>query len=254
LGGTYAVIIPAYNEADYLLRTLEAVEAAMHALKTKFSGRLIVVDNNSTDDTAQLAKDFGAEVVFEAHNQIARARNTGGEASKGEDFLIFLDADTLLAEAHLLEILELLQSGKYSGGGVLIDFDGPVPSLARFLHASWNKLTVFRKWTAGACIFCRREAFEELGGFNEGVYAGEDVLFGHALKKWGRAHKMKTAITKHAVLTSARKFEWFTNGQIIWRLLSLVFRPWILHTGKGLDFWYERPANDSKEELVQTKK
>ena len=242
-GGTYAVVIPAYNEANYLLRTLEAAQSAINALETKFSGRLVVVDNNSTDTTSKIAQDFGAEVVFEGHNQIAKARNTGGHAAGEVDYLVFLDADTLLNETHLEEILELLSSNKTSGGGVLIDFDGEVPLLAEFLHWSWNKITVFRKWTAGACIFCRADAFHEIGGFSEAVYAGEDVLFGHALKKWGRTQKMKTAITKNAVLTSARKFEWFSNRQILWRIFILALMPWKLRSGKGLDFWYEHPSD-----------
>ena len=54
---------------------------------------LIVCDNNSTDRTAEIARNAGARVVFEPVNQIARARNRGAAAATG-DWLIFVDADS----------------------------------------------------------------------------------------------------------------------------------------------------------------
>ena len=76
---TYAVVIPAYNEASHLPATLAAVGEAMRQIPQH--GVLIVVDNNSTDATAAVAKAHGATVVFEPHNQISRARNAGARAA-----------------------------------------------------------------------------------------------------------------------------------------------------------------------------
>ena len=62
----YALIIPAWNEADFLGKTLDSVKSAMTKLaaQTVYQGTLIVVDNNSTDNTAAIAEEFGATVVF----------------------------------------------------------------------------------------------------------------------------------------------------------------------------------------------
>ena len=75
----YSIIIPAYNEEEYLPRTFTSLKKAMNALNG-FNGEVVVTDNNSTDRTAAIAEESGARVVFEEHRQIARARNTGAVA------------------------------------------------------------------------------------------------------------------------------------------------------------------------------
>ena len=105
----YSIIIPAFNEGAELPATLAAIRAAMAA--QRLTGECIVVDNNSTDSTAAIATAAGADlVVFEPINQIARARNTGAQASRGQQ-LIFVDADTricaeLLAAAASCELTQ----------------------------------------------------------------------------------------------------------------------------------------------------
>jgi glycosyltransferase involved in cell wall biosynthesis len=78
----YSIVIPAFNEEEFLPATLAAVRAAM-AAQTGACGELIVVDNNSTDRTAAVARSLGAQVVFEPVNQISRARNCGAAAALG---------------------------------------------------------------------------------------------------------------------------------------------------------------------------
>ena len=99
----YSIIIPAYNETEQLPSTLSAIRASMAA--SNLQGECIVVDNNSTDTTAETARLNGADlVVFEPINQIARARNTGARASQGR-YLIFIDADTRINPTLLLQAL-----------------------------------------------------------------------------------------------------------------------------------------------------
>ena len=87
-----SIVIPAYNESAHLSESLPAIhEAALIFKKLDWSYELIVCDNNSSDNTSEIAKSFGCSVVFEPINQIARARNSGAKAATGE-WLIFIDA------------------------------------------------------------------------------------------------------------------------------------------------------------------
>ena len=89
------LVIPAFNEERYLGETIKNVRRAEKEYKKKYSNadiELLVVNNNSTDNTEQVARDHGARVVFEKKNQIAASRNAGGRAAKGE-IVAFLDAD-----------------------------------------------------------------------------------------------------------------------------------------------------------------
>ena len=112
-----SIVIPAYNEEPFLPDTLVALDAAMNEIGER--GQVIVVDNNSTDATARVAEEHGAEVVFEPVNQISRARNAGAAAAGGKH-LIFLDADTLLPAELLRTALDNLESGTCCGGGALV--------------------------------------------------------------------------------------------------------------------------------------
>lgn len=69
---SYSVIIPAFNEETYLPKTLSILKEAMSCIKE--NGEIIVVDNNSTDSTYEIAKEHGVNVVREPINQISRAR------------------------------------------------------------------------------------------------------------------------------------------------------------------------------------
>lgn len=75
----YSIIIPAYNEAKHNAQCLHWVAESMS--EVNMLGEVIVVDNNSTDDTAIIALNLGATVVFEPINQIARARNKGADCA-----------------------------------------------------------------------------------------------------------------------------------------------------------------------------
>jgi len=69
----YTIIIPAWNEAAYITATFSSMAEAKAA--RSYAGRVVVVDNISDDNTADLARAADATVVFEPINQIAAARN-----------------------------------------------------------------------------------------------------------------------------------------------------------------------------------
>ena len=99
------VIVPAFNEADYLPATLDALQVASERLRARCDAEVdtVVVDNNSTDDTAAVARSKDATVVHEPVQGIARARNAGARHARG-DVLAFVDADALVPP-ELLEAI-----------------------------------------------------------------------------------------------------------------------------------------------------
>jgi glycosyltransferase involved in cell wall biosynthesis len=237
----YTIVIPAFNEEGFLAQTLQALQKAMKA--QKHLGEIIVVDNNSTDATAKIAKQHGTKVIFEAKNQIATARNTGGKAANGQ-YLIFLDADTCITDDILNKALNLLQTGA-AGGGITVQFDAKLPKSYDILLSIWNAFSKKFKIAAGCFIFCEKQAFDNFGGFNEKLYASEELYFCIALKKWAKAqHKEVYIIQDTSIISSARKFHWHKPFEM-WKLIFLIFLLPFFVFSKRLTrkWWYERPLS-----------
>lgn len=237
----YSVIIPAYNEENYLPRTLDALQAAMAAIDRP--GEIIVVDNNSTDATAEIARRRGARVVFEKINQISRARNAGAMDARAEN-LLFLDADTLISAELLGRALDNLQQKDCCGGGATVSPDRPLESLYQFGLLFWNRLSVKLGVAAGSFVYCRKEGFEAVGGFSEKVYVGEEIWFSINYGKWGKAHGQKfKIIDRTPVITSTRKLDWYSKFQTLTILLLMMFFPFISRYRFLCRFWYRRPSD-----------
>ena len=235
----YSVIIPAYNEEELLPATLSSLHMAMHSLP--HMGEIIVVDNNSTDNTKNVAKEYGAKVIFEPFRQIAKARNSGAKAAKS-NFLIFLDADTILPPRLLQRAISLLEEGRYCGGGTLIGFDSKLPFFAGSLVKFWNWISQTGKLAAGSFIFCPSNGFHDIGGFDEQIYAGEEIFFSRKIKTWGKKNNLLfTIINDCEVITSSRKFQWYSSIQIALLLMLFTVFPFALRNRSLCNFWYRRP-------------
>ena len=91
------IVVPAFNEEAYLAATLDSIEAAAAHLRAHSDAAIeaIVVDNNSEDGTAAIAREQGATVIDEPVQGIARARNAGARHAEGE-VLVFVEADVPL--------------------------------------------------------------------------------------------------------------------------------------------------------------
>jgi len=114
-----AVVIPAYNEAERVGRVLEAA-AAVEGVD-----EIVVVDDGSTDDTAEVARSFGARVIRNERNLGKGGALQAGFRSTGADIVCTLDADLVgLTPGHVERLLSPLFSdssvemtvGKFSGG------------------------------------------------------------------------------------------------------------------------------------------
>ncbi|WP_018868552.1 MULTISPECIES: glycosyltransferase [unclassified Thioalkalivibrio] len=235
-----SVIVPAWNEAQWLPETLAALQQALAGIDRKTE--IIVVDNASTDSTPQIAQQAGCRVVFEPARQISRSRNAGARAACG-DYLLFVDADTWPDADLIRATLTALDSGEVCGGGARVAFDHLTHRIYRWGAAAWNTLSARLGIAAGCYVFCTREAFEAVGGFSERVYAGEEVILSRAMARWGRHHGQRFRMLDTPVLTSGRKADWFSPAQHILVVFQALLLPWSLRSRRLAWFWYTRPGD-----------
>jgi glycosyltransferase involved in cell wall biosynthesis len=234
----YTIIIPAFNEEPYLPATLGALASAMAGVD--LPGQVIVVDNNSTDATAQVAAEHGARVVFEPINRISRARNAGA-AEANTPYLVFIDADTQVSAQLLRTALERMVSGQTCGGGSTLVFDHAPPRTEVMVRA-WTWISKTLSLAAGSFIFCLREGFEAIGGFSEALYASEEIWFSRKLKRWGRERNLGFEVLDiDPVVTSARKLEWYSPMRIAIHTLVLALLPFLVRFRSMCGPWYRRP-------------
>jgi len=226
-----SIVIPAYNEEKCLPATLEKIGAALAILDC--DSEVIVADNESTDETARIAKDFGAKVFFETEHNIARVRNTGAKNSLG-DVLIFVDADTLVPETLLCKIIAAMEDEKCFGGAVAVDYEPFERQWMKYYLLGWKFWGNLFNMKQGAAQFCRKSIFAELHGYDETVYMGEDVMFYWRLSKFTKQKGGRLFFIENPkVTTSARRFDKMS----VWKTLLLTHPLFILLTAKRKKFW-----------------
>ena len=235
----YSVIIPAYNEEHWLPATLSALKIAMN--HQSLTGEIIVVDNNSEDNTKMVAEQAGARVVFEPVNQISRARNAGARQASGQ-YLIFVDADSHVSADLLHDALNQLSGGTCCGGGAVVQFDRPIGWFGNVILTLWNWFSLTFNLAAGSFMYCTRDGFLAIGGLSEAVYAADEIGFSRQLRAWGCKKGMKFWIIKdYPIVTSGRKVEWYSTSYQILLILMLMLFPFAVRFRSLCSFWYKRP-------------
>lgn len=229
-----SVVIPAYNEQVHIQATIESIVHAINRGRP-ISYEIIVSDDASTDNTAAVASKQGAIVVYSGKRNIGATRNAGAAAARGE-YLLFLDADTIVPPATVQEMLQTIDQGAIAGGAV-IDWSEPTRSwVGRFGLSVWNRLSKTFSWPAGSFFYVRRDAFNRAGGFDERYYVSEELHLGRRLKRLG-----KVTIVKNPVLTSPRKLHQFTLFEFARFVTLSILRPRkTMRNPKHLNIWYER--------------
>lgn len=227
-----SIIVPAHNEAAAIRDTLEAVSTTARQLEIEHE--LLVVDDASTDSTAAIAAAHGARVLHVTHRQIASTRNAGAAEARG-DRLLFVDADTLVDAPVLTAAMAAMDRGVIAGG-CRVRLMGKVRWQERVFTAALMQAFRHLKIAPGCFIFCTRNAFDAVGGFDERWFAGEDVAISRAFAAYGRFE-----ILHEAVLTSDRKLRTFTvreHLRLLWRYIRGGRN--ILHSRDALEIWYDR--------------
>ncbi len=225
-------VIPAHNEEALLGRAITSIRESAKAAGEAYE--IIVVNDASADGTATVAQQNGAVLVHVELRRISAVRNAGACHAKG-DVLIFVDADTVLPSPTLQAALALLRAGGV-GGGASVAWDETCPIWGRLLLRVGNEIARVLRWAAGCFVFVRRDVFEEVGGFDETYYVGEEIILSSALKRKGRF-----VVLRQPVITSARKVHLYGKFEMMWLMTRMSIQgqqSW--RKREGLDMWYAR--------------
>jgi glycosyltransferase involved in cell wall biosynthesis len=221
-----SIVIPAFNEEGYLGETLASLNRASTALQGSLTTEIIVVDNNSNDSTADIARALGATLARETQHNIAKIRNAGATLSNG-DVLVFVDADTIVPDKLLTHIVEAMSDDTCFGGAIDTDYRPMKLTVQAYLQI-WRIIGKLSGMAQGATQFCRKDVFFTLKGYDETLLMGEDVDFYWHLKRFAKRQNGSIVfIDDVRVVPSTRRFDqWRFWRTLVWTnpLFILMFR------------------------------
>lgn len=229
-----SVVVPAFNEEKLLPTTLACIADCLTALDV--SSEVIVVDNNSTDNTAKIAQENDAKLVFEPVNNIARARNAGAKSAQGK-YILFVDADCEPSPELFKKAFDLVDQGDVVLCGAQSFMEGLSGISKKMIDIS-NRTLAKRKWVLGSFALCTREIYELAGGFDEKYYTSEDIYFSIKVRDLIKGqNKSIHVIENPRITTSARKFE------SPFRMIVMLFVSLIPNSNRYkslMGYWYNR--------------
>ncbi len=213
-----SVVVAARNEQPRIAACLRALLAQDYPREAY---EVIVVDDGSTDRTAEVAEGFGVTVLRQPHRGAAAAHNLGVVHARGE-VVAFTDADCIAARDWLRELVACFEDPEVGvcGGDVLGLGDSWV---ARYLEEDarsfrLDRLQQTRPWPlfVTANVAYRREVFECLGTFSTGIGVASDLEMTWRVARDGRYRLVgrPTAVVYHAHPTTVRALyaQWFGYG------------------------------------------
>ena len=209
----FSIIITTKNEQGVIEDLLKSLKA-----QTYKKIEIIVVDNNSTDNTKEIAKKY-TKLVFNKGPERSAQRNYGVEKSKGK-YVYIMDADMSLQENVVKEAVELLENNKEVGALV-------VPERS-FGKGFWTKFKVFeREFYEGeedieAARIFRRELFNKFGGYDLTITGPEDWDLPLRMRKAGvkigrvRSYALHNERTFDPWKSSKKKFYYASGAGVYW--------------------------------------
>ncbi len=191
-----SVIIPAHNEGEYIGKTIEALN------KNSVYFELVVVCDSCKDNTGEIAKKY-TDMVFNVDFQtVSKTRNFGVSKSLG-DILVFLDADTIVSNNYLSEISKMIEIYDIGCAKWKSESNTILGNYIVWLTNRYNRKNI------GGNFFIKKDLFNKLGGFNEGMKRGEDTDFGERAKGIGARY----VFTENCfIIPSERRFR--ENGYL----------------------------------------
>lgn len=213
-----SLIIPAYNETELLPRLLDTVdEARARFVEGADAVQVIVADNASTDGTGEVAAARGCTVVPVAQRRIATARNGGARAARGQ-ILCFVDADMRIHAETFNVVSATLDRSDVVAGATGVRLERWSLGIA-LTYAVVVPLVVFTGMDTGV-VFCRREDFDAIGGYDESRELAEDVAFLWVLRRLGKTRGQRLIrVTSVKALASMRKFDQYGDWHYFTKIM-----------------------------------
>lgn len=176
-------IIPAKNEEVMLPATIDSIHKSVN---NRITYEIIVIDNNSTDETASIAREKGARVIKQNNGTIGSLRNTGAGQARGK-YLVFIDADVSITPdwfQPFLDTIKSMQDNPYmiTGSRCL------TAEAAGWIANSWfRQAPAVRQAThvGSGHMITSKVLFKDLGGFDERLQSAEDFDFCSRAKQSG---------------------------------------------------------------------
>ncbi|MGH8061503.1 MAG: glycosyltransferase family 2 protein [Pseudoxanthomonas sp.] len=200
-----SAIIPTYNRRELLLRALDSVFSQTHPID-----EIVVIDDGSTDGSeAAVRERHGDRIryIWQANAGVSAARNHGMSIAKGKYFALLDSDDEWLPEKTSLQLEWLRAHPDF--GMVLCDVqrvDGehrPIDIFRRrdtIPEDGWVlRWIIHNPALAPASIMFRREVFEDVGGFDEGLRTAEDIDFHLRV-----AHRWKIGVVEKSLVRAMR--------------------------------------------------
>ena len=216
-----SIVIPAYNEAKYLPRLLDTIDAA----RDRFAGgrdqiEVIVADNSSTDDTAAIAAARGCRVATVTKRVIGASRN-GGAALATAPVLCFCDADMRIHPDTFDAIAAAIADPSVGGGATGVTLERWSAGIA--LTFSMILPLVWLTGMDTGVVYMRREDYLAIGGYSETRHFAEDVDLLWKLIRLGRARGQRLRRLRHVkAIASVRKFDRYGDWHYLWMMPALT--------------------------------
>jgi rSAM/selenodomain-associated transferase 2 len=188
----FSVIIPVFNEAENLVRTLDALRNCSEAPE------IIVVDGGSTDGSVEAARRYASDVVISPKGRGIQ-QDTGARHAKGDVF-IFLHADTLLPDGYDRMIFRALADPAVVFGAFSLAIYPPSPALNLIASVANLRSRILKLPYGDQALFIRQSAYVRSGGFPPWPIM-EDVDLVRRLNALGTFRLIRTPVK-----TSARRW------------------------------------------------
>jgi GT2 family glycosyltransferase len=180
---TISFVVPVRDDAERLRRCLASIARNDYP---RDRIQVIVVDNGSEDDSAEIARASGAAVIFQPHGRVAQLRNRGVRESTG-DLVAFVDADHEIDRDWANAAVSALASDDVAAAGSPY-WPAPQSNWVQQCYDALRNHPASRtatEWLGSGNLVVRRAAFELAGGFDEALEACEDVDFCNRLRSAG---------------------------------------------------------------------
>lgn len=196
MGKIITVIVPAYNEEDLIAGCLDSL---LNQTLGRANYEIIVVDNNSTDETARIALSKGVRVEKELRKGYVHAIRRGIDVSQ-TDLIAFTDADCRVPSNWLEKILDHFNSSvMVVGVGGKLAFYGIPP----IMDKTFRSILYLNKALPGNNMAVRRDALSLIGGVDPNINLTVDYWLTLKLRKVGKLKVDKRLVVE----TSGRRFK-----------------------------------------------